>query len=132
MIREFKEFAMRGNLLDLAVAVILGLAFGAVVVSFVDDILMQVIAGIFGQSDFSGLTFEVGEGVVRYGAFLNAVINFVLVALALFLVIRGYNQLILRGDTAAPGSKACPYCVSQVPVNATRCPNCTSDLGAAA
>jgi large conductance mechanosensitive channel len=129
MIREFREFAMRGNLLDLAVAVILGLAFGAVVLSFVDDVLMQVIAGIFGQPDFSSLTFEVGEGVVRYGAFLNAIINFVLVALALFLVIRAYNRLILRG---APGTKACPYCVSQIPVNATRCPNCTSDVGAAA
>lgn len=129
MLREFKEFTMRGSLLDLAVAVILGLALGAVIASFVDDVLMQVIAGVFGQSDFSSLTFAVGDGVVRYGAFLNAVINFVLVALALFLVIRAYNRLVLRGDTAAPATKPCPYCVSQIAVNASRCPNCTSDLG---
>src|SRR5437016_4064539 len=93
MIEEFKAFINKGNVLDLAVAVILGLAFGVVINSFVNDILMQIIAAIFGQPNFAGLYFTIGNGIIRYGSFLNAIINFVLIAFALFLVIRAYNRM---------------------------------------
>lgn len=93
MIKEFKEFIMRGNVIDLAVAVIIGIAFGAVVLSFTNDILMQIVAAVAGEPDFSGLTFELGDAVIRYGSFLTAVINFLIIAFALFLVVKGLNAL---------------------------------------
>ena len=127
MIDEFKSFINRGNVLDLAVAVILGAAFGAIVTSFVDDIMMQIIAAIFGQPDFSSLTFSLGNGVIKYGSFINAVINFLIVAFAVFMVIRAYNRM--RKPTAAETSnKECPFCLSTIPLGATRCPHCTSEL----
>ena len=92
MIREFKDFINRGNVVDLAVAVVIGTAFGVVVVSFVDDILMQVVAAIFGEPDFSSLTFDLGDAVIRYGNFLNALISFVLIAFAVFLVVKAINK----------------------------------------
>jgi large conductance mechanosensitive channel len=91
MLKEFKEFINHGNVVDLAVAVVIGAAFGAVVKSFTDDVLMQIIAAIFGKPDFSNLTFELGDGVIRYGAFINAVIAFVIIAFALFLVVKALN-----------------------------------------
>lgn len=91
MIQEFKDFINRGNVVDLAVAVVIGAAFGAVVVSFTDDILMQIVAAIVGEPDFSGLTFELGDSVIRYGAFLTALVNFLLIALAVFLVVKAIN-----------------------------------------
>ena len=87
MIKGFRDFILRGNVVDLAVAVVIGAAFGAVVKSFVDDILMQIIAAIFGQPDFSSLTFTIGSGVIRYGSFLNAVISFLLIAAAIYFVV---------------------------------------------
>ena len=93
MLKEFKDFINRGNVLDLAVAVVLGAAFGAVVTSFVDDILMQVIAAIGGQPDFSALTIDVGDAEIRYGSFLTAVISFVLIAFGVFLVVKAVNAL---------------------------------------
>lgn len=93
MIQEFKDFVNRGNVLDLAVAVVLGVAFGAVVTSFVDDVLMQIIAAIGGEPDFSSLTVDIGDGVIRYGAFVNALISFFFIAFGVFLVVQAVNRL---------------------------------------
>ena len=93
MIQEFKDFINRGNVLDLAVAVVLGAAFGAIVTSFVDDILMQIVAAIGGQPDFSSLSIDIGDGELRYGSFLTAVISFVLIAFGVFLVVKAVNAL---------------------------------------
>ena len=97
LIEEFKAFVTRGNVIDLAVAVILGIAFGAVISSFTDDILMAIIGAIVGEPNFNDLTFDIGDGVVRYGAFLTAVVNFLLIALALFFVIKAINVFIRKG-----------------------------------
>jgi large conductance mechanosensitive channel len=131
MLNEFKAFINKGNVLDLAVAVIMAAAFGLVINSFVNDILMQIIAAIFGQSDFSGLYFNLGNGVIKYGSFLNTVINFLIIAFVIFLIIRAYNNM--RKPTAAEvDNKECPFCLSTIPAGATRCPNCTSELTKAA
>jgi large conductance mechanosensitive channel len=103
VIKEFKDFINRGNVLDLAVAVVLGAAFGAVVTSFVDDILMQVIAAIGGQPDFSDLTVDLGDAELRYGAFLNAVISFLLIAVGVFLVVKAVNALRREKDEEPAG-----------------------------
>lgn len=130
LLSDFKAFVLRGNVLELAVAVIMGLAFNAVVQSFVDDVLMNLIAALFGQPDFSNLTWTVGEGEIRYGAFLNAVVNFLLVALALFLIVKAFERARrLRGErTEPPEVKRCAYCTTSIPAKARRCPACTSDL----
>lgn len=128
MIQEFKAFIAKGNVLELAVAVIMGAAFGAVVTSFTKDILMQIIAAIFGQPDFSSLTFNIGNGVIAYGSFINTIINFLIVAFALFMVIRAYNAMRKPATPAETTTKECPYCLSTIPLGATRCPNCTSEL----
>ena len=127
MINEFKAFINKGNFLDLAVAVIMAAAFGLVVTSFTNDILMQIIAAIFGQPDFNGLYFNLGNGVIKYGAFLNTVINFLIVAFVMFLVIKAYNRM-KAPTTAEINNKECPFCLSTIPAGATRCPNCTSEL----
>jgi large conductance mechanosensitive channel len=128
MIKEFKEFIMRGNVIDLAVAFIMGTAFGAVVASLVKDIIMPLVAAIFGKPDFSALAFTVGSSSITYGAFLNAVVNFLIVAVAMFMIIKAMNARKKPAPAAAPTTKDCPYCLSTVPLKATRCPNCTSDL----
>lgn len=94
--RELREFLMRGNVIDLAVAVVIGVAFGAIVTSFTNDILMQVIAAVGGQPDFSSLTFTIGDGVIRYGSFLNAVVNFVIIGTAMFFVVKATSSLYRR------------------------------------
>jgi large conductance mechanosensitive channel len=127
MLREFKKFALRGNVVELAVAVILGLAFNAVVQSLVDDILLNLIAAAVGEPDFIELTYNLGEAVIRYGAFITAVINFVLVAFALFLTVKAFNRLAGAEDEP-PKLAECPFCKTSVPVNATRCSACTSEL----
>lgn len=127
MLKEFKKFALRGNVVELAVAVILGLAFNAVIQSFANDILMALIAGIFGQPRLELLTAQVGDSMIAYGAFINAVVNFLLVAFALFLVVKAMNRLAGREDEP-PKMAECPFCKTSVPVNATRCPACTSEL----
>jgi large conductance mechanosensitive channel len=99
MLQDLKKFLFRGNVVDLAVAVIIGIAFGLVVASFVDDILMQIIGAIFGEPDFADLTFKIGDGVIRYGEFINAVINFVLVGTALFFVVKLFERLQRKRDT---------------------------------
>lgn len=130
MFKEFKAFALRGNVLDLAVAVVLGIAFGAVITSLVDDVLMNLIAAIFGQPDFSALTFTVNESVIRYGRFLNAVVNFLLIALALFLVIRAVNRAMgfRKAGEEPPAMRECPYCRTSIPAQASRCSACTSEV----
>ncbi|MCO5176277.1 MAG: large conductance mechanosensitive channel protein MscL [Thermomicrobiales bacterium] len=132
---EFRAFILRGNVLDLAVAVVIGAAFGAVITSLVENILTPLIAAIFGKPDFSNLSFTINNSQIMYGAFLNAIIAFLLVAAALFFfVIKPFNLLMSRRKQQAeadPTTRECPYCMTVVPIAATRCPACTSDLKAA-
>lgn len=130
MFKEFKEFALRGNVLDLAVGIIIGAAFTTVVNSLVEDVLMQAIAAIIGEPDFSSLKFRAGDGVILYGSFLTAVVNFLIVALVLFLLLKAINRL-LRPKGApkeTPDIRQCPYCKLNIPITATKCQGCTSDL----
>jgi large conductance mechanosensitive channel len=135
MVREFKQFLMRGNVIDLAVAVVIGVAFAGVVNSAVNDLIMPVIALIFGEPDFSNLTFTINDAIFRYGAFITAVVNFVLVAAAIFFfVVKPINALMERSrrePPADPTTMKCPFCISEVPVGASRCAFCTSELAAA-
>lgn len=142
MLKEFKEFAMRGNVMDMAVGIIIGAAFGKIVTSFVNDIIMPPIGLALGKVDFarlylnlSGQSFpslaaarEAGAPTINYGVFLNSVIDFVIVAFVLFLVIRQMNRLRAPAPAAAPTTKDCPHCLSSVPLKATRCMHCTSEL----
>jgi large conductance mechanosensitive channel len=128
MWKEFKEFAFKGNVIELAVAVILGIAFGAVIASLVGDILMNLVAAVIGQPDFSQLTFTVNDAEIRYGAFLNALINFLLVALALFFVIKAVNRASRKPADEEPTVRECPYCMTTIPARATRCNACTSEV----
>jgi large conductance mechanosensitive channel len=144
MLREFKEFAMRGSLLDLAIGIVLGAAFGRIITSFVNDILMPPIGLLLGGLDFSSLFIGLkggpypsvaaakaaGAPTINYGIFLNTIIDFVIVAFIMFLVIRQVNRM-QRPAPAAPTTKLCPFCVSEIPIKAIRCPHCTSDLKAA-
>lgn len=134
MIREFKEFALRGNVMDLAVGMIIGAAFQAIVKSLVHDVISPVI-GLFANTDLSYLVLTVGEVEIRYGAFLTAVINFVIMAAIIFLLVKGMNTLANIGKkkereeaAQAPAVKQCPYCKSEIAADALRCPHCTSIL----
>lgn len=121
MLKDFKEFLFRGNLIDLAVAVVIGLAFAAVVAALVENLITPLIAALFGQPDFSDLTFTVNESVFRYGDFLNALITFVLIAAAVYLLV------IVPAKRLAPAkeeTRPCPECLSQMPVGARRCAFC--------
>jgi large conductance mechanosensitive channel len=131
MLKGFKQFILRGNVLDLAVAVVIGAAFGAVVTSFVTNILTPLIAAIVGKPDFSALNFTVNGAVISYGTFLNALIAFLLVAGAVyFFMVAPMNAWKARAARSAvpadPTSKKCPECLSEIPVGARRCPFCTS------
>jgi large conductance mechanosensitive channel len=130
MIKEFKEFIMKGNVMDLAVAVIIGGAFGKIISSLVSDILMPLIGLILGGIDFSGLAISVGNAKVTYGNFLNALIDFLIIALVIFLMVKALNSLTKKPAPApaAPTTKECPHCFTTIPIKATRCPNCTSEL----
>jgi len=129
MLKEFRDFAVKGNLIEVAVAFILGLAFAALVAATVTNIFTPLIAAIFGTQDFSTLSFTVNGSAVTYGVWLNALITFVLTAFVLFLVIKAYNRM-KQPESPAP-VKDCPFCMSSVPEAATRCPACTSELAAA-
>ncbi len=128
---EFKTFIQKGSVMDMAVGVIIGAAFKTIVDSLVGDIISPFL-GIFLKSDFSGLAVSINNVPIRYGAFITNIINFLIVALVLFLLIKGLNSLkSLRKSGAAPAeptAKTCPYCKSEVPILATRCPHCTSQL----
>jgi large conductance mechanosensitive channel len=129
MLREFRDFAVKGNLVEVTVAFVLGLAFAALITATVEFLLTPIIAAIFGKPDFASLSFTINGSVFHYGAWLNAVIVFVLTAFALFLVIKAYNRT-RQPESPAP-VKDCPYCLSSIPDAATRCPACTSELTAA-
>jgi large conductance mechanosensitive channel len=131
MLSEFKKFIMRGNVLDLAVAVIIGGAFGKIIGSLVNDILMPIIGLILGGVDFSGLSFVVGDAVIAYGSFIQAIVDFLIIAFVIFLIIKSAEALKKEEPPAPPAeptTKTCPYCFTEIPVKATRCPNCTSKL----
>lgn len=146
MWKEFKAFIMRGNVLDLAIAVIIGAAFGKIISSLVADVLMPPIGRIVGRVDFSGLYINLsgtsypslaaakaaGAATVNYGVFLNALVDFLIVAFILFLIIRTANKMqaaLVKNETAAaPTTKDCPFCLMAIPLNAKRCGHCTSNL----
>jgi large conductance mechanosensitive channel len=143
MLKEFREFALRGNVVDLAIGVIIGAAFGKIVTSFVNDILMPPLGLLLGRVDFSNLFInlssqhyatlaeakQAGAATLNYGAFINTVIDFVIVAFAIFLLIQQVNRLTRRAKEApTPTTKPCPYCLTSIPLKATRCPSCTSHL----
>ena len=125
MLKEFKAFLMKGNLVDLAVAVILALAFKAVVDALIAFIFTPLIAAIVGQPDFGTLAITIGDARIAYGAFLNVVFSFVVIGFVLFLVVRAYNRVRAAEEAT---TKECPHCRSEIPLAATRCPACTSQL----
>jgi len=128
MLKEFKDFVMRGNVLDLAVAVIIGGAFGKIVASLVNDLLMPLIGLLMGQVNFSELAWTVGEATVKWGAFVQTIIDFLIIAFAIFLIVKAANKMKKPAPAAAPTTKECPHCFSTISLKATRCPNCTSQL----
>ena len=130
MLQDFKAFIMRGNVVDLAIAVVIGVAFGAVVTAFVEDIITPIIAAIGGQPDFSGLKFTINGSVFKYGAFINAVISFVVIAAAVFFFVVKPLMVLAerRKRTELAVTRKCPQCLSEVPVAARRCAFCTSEL----
>ncbi len=156
MLKEFKEFALKGNIMDLAIGVIIGGAFQSIVNSLVNDIIMPLINSVTGKMDFSDLVFSIGNSSVKYGSFISAVINFLIVAFTLFLVIKYINKLNRKIEEAKkiemaklvgktrlfgkgkevteeiqetePDTKLCPYCLSEIPYKATRCGHCTSKI----
>jgi large conductance mechanosensitive channel len=146
MWKEFKEFAVKGNAIDLAVGVIIGAAFGKIVTSVVEDLLMPPLGKIIGNLDFSNLYLPLSEKITpgmsladirkaglpvfAYGNFITVTINFLIVAFCIFLVVKAMNKMKRPSPTAAPVSKDCPACTMSIPVRATRCPHCTSDLTA--
>ena len=149
MLKEFKAFIMRGNVLDLAVGIIIGAAFGTIVKSLVDDVIMPPIGLALGNVDFSNLFLLLKEGAkaappyasladakaagavtINYGQFINNVVTFIIVAFAVFLVVRAANRLRPPEAAEAPNTRDCPYCRMPIPVAATRCPQCTSELRA--
>lgn len=149
MLKDFKEFAMRGNVVDMAVGIIIGGAFGTIVKSLVSDVIMPPIGLLLGGVDFADFFVtlkdgaeagpyatlaaaqEAGAVTISYGVFINAVISFLIVAFAVFLLIRAINKLKAKEEAppAEPTTKECGYCFSEIPIKATRCPNCTSELG---
>ncbi len=142
MIKEFKDFVMRGNVVDLAVAVIIGTAFGKIVSSLVEDVIMPPIGLLLGNVDFSNLFINLsdkdfasvaaakaaGAATLNYGIFFNHIINFLVIAFAIFMVIKQINRLKRPAPAAAPTTKNCPHCLSAIPIKATRCAQCTSNL----
>jgi len=142
MLKEFREFVMRGNVLDLAIAVIIGGAFGKIVTSFVNDVIMPPIGLLLGGVDFTNLFIALdgnlyesldaakaaGAATINYGVFLNTVIDFIIVAFVIFLIIKSANKMKKPEPVAAPTTKDCPQCFTAIPIKATRCPNCTSQL----
>jgi len=149
MLKDFKAFIMRGNVVDLAVAVVIGAAFGAIVKSLVDDIIMPPIGMLAGRIDFSSkyvllkagekapppyatpaIAKDAGAVTLNYGSFINSVITFLIIAAAVFLIVRMVSKLSAKPAPVTPNSKPCPYCTMSIPLAATRCPNCTSQIAA--
>jgi large conductance mechanosensitive channel len=128
MLKEFRDFALRGNVMDLAVAVIIGGAFGKIIASLVNDVLMPLIGLILGGLDFGSLSFTVKDAVVNYGKFIQSIVDFTIVAFVIFMIVRTMNRMKKAEPAAAPTTKECPYCTSTISINAKRCPHCTSQL----
>jgi large conductance mechanosensitive channel len=142
MLKEFKEFAMKGNVIDMAVGIMIGVAFGKIVTSFVSDLLMPPIGRVIGKMDFSNLFINLsggdyatlaeakkaGAATINYGLFLNATIDFLIVAVVLFLLVRQINRLKREQPAPEATTKECSYCFSSIPLKAVRCPHCTSEL----
>ena len=129
---EFKEFVMRGNVLDLAVGVIIGAAFQAIVTSLTSDVISPIL-GIFGGMNFDQLTFEINGATICYGKFITALINFIIMAFIIFLIVKLVNKVMSFGKKPVEEvltTKKCPYCLSEIDINATKCPHCTSDIPA--
>ncbi|MBS3783181.1 MAG: large-conductance mechanosensitive channel protein MscL [Anaerolineae bacterium] len=148
MLKAFKDFALRGNVVDLAIGIVIGGAFSNIVSSFVSDILMPPIGLLLGNTDFSNFFInlsgrrydslaaaeEAGAATINYGVFINTILDFIIIAFALFLIVRQINRLQRQKEEekpAEPTTKQCPYCMTEIPVEATRCPHCTSHLEAA-
>lgn len=145
MWKEFKAFAMRGPVLDMAVGIIIGAAFGQIITSLVNDVIMPPIGMLLGRVDFNNFFIalskthfanvtdakKAGAVVILYGHFVNTVIDFILVAACVFLVVKGFNSMKKSPPPETPAAKDCPYCISSIPVKATRCPHCTSQLASA-
>ncbi len=142
MFKEFKEFAMKGNVLDMAVGIIMGVAFGKIITSFVNDVIMPPIGLLLGNVDFSSLFINIsgksynsiaeakaaGAATINYGIFLNTILDFLIVAFVMFLMIRQVNRMKKAPAPAPVSTKECGYCCSTIPLKATRCPNCTSEI----
>lgn len=145
MFNEFKTFIMRGNVVDLAVGVVIGAAFGKIVGSFVEDVLMPPIGLALGHVDFSNLFINLsdkyypsvaaakaaGAATLNYGMFINNVINFLIIAFVIFMLVKQINRMQQPVPAAAPSTKDCPHCLSAIPINATKCAHCTADLNSA-
>jgi len=130
MLKEFKEFAMKGSVVDLAVGVIIGAAFGRIVTSLVDNIINPILGLVVGRVDLSGIAVPLHGAVLKVGVFLNDVINFILVAFVIFIMVRQINKM-RKQASAGPAAKHCPFCMSEVHIAARKCPHCTADLAAA-
>lgn len=130
MLKEFREFIERGNVLDLAVAVIIGSAFAKIISSLVTDILTPLIGLIIGGINISGLSITIGDAVITWGAFVQSIFDFLVIAFVIFLIVRTANKMKKAPPPADPTTKDCPYCFSSISIKATRCPNCTSELKA--
>ena len=142
MIKEFKEFIAKGNVMDMAVGVIMGGAFGKIVTSLVNDLLMPLIGLILGGVDFSNLFIaldggnyaslaaaeEAGAALFKYGAFIQNIIDFLIIAFCIFLMVKAFNKSKNEEPAAAPTTKICPFCKSEIPIDAVKCPHCTADL----
>ena len=142
MIKEFREFIQRGNVVDLAVAVVIGAAFGKIVTSFVDDILMPPIGVALGNVDFSNLFINLsgkeyssvavakaaGAATLNYGIFINTILNFIIIAFAVFLIVRQINRMQTPEPAPAASTKDCPYCLTPIPLKAVKCAHCTSEI----
>jgi len=128
MLKEFKEFVMRGNVLDMAVGVIIGGAFGKIVGSLVNDILMPLVGLLMGGVNFSELSVTVGSATIMWGLFLQTVVDFLIIAFVIFLIVKSANKMKKAPPPADPTTKECPHCFTTIPIKATRCPHCTSEL----
>ncbi len=146
VLKDFKEFAVKGNVLDMAIGIILGVAFGKIVTSLVEDLIMPPIGLLLGHVDFANLFFSLtgkhfdtlaaakasGAPTINYGLFINNVFNFLIIAFAIFLLIRQVNRMRREAPAAVPDTRECPYCISVIPVRATRCSHCSAEIGRAA
>jgi large conductance mechanosensitive channel len=142
MLKEFRDFAIRGNVIDLAIGIIIGTAFGRIVTSLVNDIIMPPLGVLLGKVDFTNLYINLsgqtypsladaktaGAATINYGLFINNIIDFAIVAFVIFLLVRAINRMKKAPAPAAPNTKECSFCYTQIPIKATRCPNCTSEL----